>query len=177
MAGLGLMMSPVWATVTDSVYNVQMNLTDQNGQQRSLDAMRGKPVLVAMFYTSCQMVCPMIMEAMKATDAQLTAAQRDNLALLLVSFDPQRDTVMALKATAEQRGLSSPRWTLARSDDRSVRRLAAVLGVRYRPTPDGEFNHTSTIFLLDADGRIAARTNKISGVDPALVAQIRKLAG
>lgn len=172
---LALLAAPSFATVTDSVYNLQITLTDQLGNARPLDALRGRPVLVTMFYTSCQMVCPMIIEAIRANEALIPAAERDKLAVLMVSFDPDRDSVSVLKATADKRGLEAPHWTLARSDAKSVRRLAAVLGVQYRPTADGEFNHSSTIFLLDGEGRIAARTNRLSGADPALVSRVRAL--
>jgi protein SCO1/2 len=33
--------------------------------------------------------------------------------------------------------------------------------VRYRELADGEFNHTSTLVLLDAEGRVLARTENI----------------
>jgi protein SCO1/2 len=55
-----------------------------------------------------------------------------------------------------------------------VRSVAGVLDVRYRQLSDGEFNHTSALILLDANGRILARTEKMgSEVDPAFVAAVR----
>ena len=55
---------------------------------------------------------------------------------------------------------------------------AGVLGIRYRQLADGEFNHTSALVLLDADGRVAARTEIIgSKPDPAFVASVRKAVG
>lgn len=176
-AAFALLATPSFATPTDSVYQLQLTLTDQAGTARPLDALRGRPLLVTMFYTSCQMVCPMIVEAIRANEAQLTPAEREKLAVLMVSFDPERDTVAVLKATADERHLAAPHWTLARSDAKSVRRLAAVLGIQYRPTAGGEFNHSSTILLLDAEGRIAARTNRLSGADPALVSRAKALLG
>jgi protein SCO1/2 len=174
-AALAWLGAHAFGAPTDSVYNLQITLTDQLGQARPLDTLRGRPVLITMFYTSCQMVCPMIVEAIRATEQKLTPEQRDKLAVLMVSFDTERDTVPVLKATADKRGLAAPHWTLARSDAKSVRRLAAVLGIQYRPTADGEFNHSSTLLLLDGEGRIAARTNQISGADPAMVARIKAL--
>ena len=57
---------------------------------------------------------------------------------------------------------------------RSVRAIAGVLGVRYRVLADGEFNHTGVLVLLDADGRIVARSTKTSGtVDPQFMDRIR----
>lgn len=168
---------PSVAAVSDSVYNLPITLTDQLGQSRPLEALRGRPVLVTMFYTSCQMVCPMIVEAIRANEARLSVAEREKLSVLMVSFDPDRDTVAVLKETADRRELAAPHWTLARSDAKSVRRLAAVLGIQYRRTSDGEFNHSSVILLLDAEGRIAARTHQLSGADPALVGRAGALLG
>jgi protein SCO1/2 len=57
-----------------------------------------------------------------------------------------------------------------------VRSVAGVLGVRYRQLADGEFNHTSALLLLDRDGRIVARTEKIgSVVDPEFIAAVHRV--
>jgi protein SCO1/2 len=62
---------------------------------------------------------------------------------------------------------------LANADDNGVRKVAALLGVRYRRLANGEFNHSSALFLLDADGRIVAKTEKIGATpDPEFVAQV-----
>jgi protein SCO1/2 len=47
-----------------------------------------------------------------------------------------------------------------------------VLGLQYRQLPDGGFNHSSELILLDADGRIAARTNVLGRLDPTFVKSI-----
>ena len=61
---------------------------------------------------------------------------------------------------------------------RLERDVAGVLGVRYRQLADGGFNHSSALILLDADGRILARTEKIgSQPDPDFVAAVRKAVG
>ena len=55
-----------------------------------------------------------------------------------------------------------------------MREIAGVLGIRYRALADGEFNHTSALVLLDAEGRVLARTEQIgSKVDPQFMAQVR----
>ena len=51
-----------------------------------------------------------------------------------------------------------------------------MLGVRYRQLADGGFNHTSALVLLDGDGRIVARTEKIgSVVDPEFIAAVHRV--
>lgn len=159
----------------DSVYNLPMQLTDQDGHRQTLAERRGRPQLVTMFYTTCQMVCPMIIDSMRLTRSALDPATRAQIDLLAVSFDPAKDDVAALHSYAQKRRLDPHIWTVARAEPAQVRQLSGVLGLQYRKLPDGEFNHSSELILLDADGRIAARTNRIGKLDPAFVESIRKL--
>ena len=56
-----------------------------------------------------------------------------------------------------------------------MRKVAGVLGIRYRLLADGEFNHTGALVLLDAEGRILARTETIgSKPDPEFLAAVRE---
>ena len=159
----------------DSVYQLPLRLTDQNGRTFDWRAARGKPQLVSMFYGSCRYVCPLIVEAGKAVEKSLTADERGRLGVMLVSMDPARDTPKALAALAKERRID-PSWVLASPKPGDVRSVAGVLDVRYRQLSDGEFNHTSVLILLDADGRIVARTEQIgSRPDPAFVAAVKAL--
>jgi protein SCO1 len=158
---------------TDSVYQLPVQLVDQSGRNFALSSHRGQPMLVSMFYTSCQFVCPMLVETIRHTQAQLSAAQRDRLAVLMVTFDPTHDTVAVLKQTAEQRQLDANIWQLARTDASSVRKIAAVLGVQYRALGNGDFKHTTTVLLLDGEGRIKGRTSQLGSADPEFVRLVK----
>ena len=92
--------------------------------------------------------------------------------MLAVSFDPAWDDVATLRTCAEKHKLDPYIWTLARAEPAQVRQLSGVLGLQYRQLPDGEFNHSSELILLDVDGRIAARTTVIGKLDPAFVKAI-----
>ncbi len=105
---------------TASIYQLDATLTDQAGRAHGLDMYRGHPVLITMFYASCPAACPLIIDTLRATEKDLTAAQRADLRVLMISIDPERDTVAALRSLAEQRRIDTTRWTLARAD--SVRR-------------------------------------------------------
>ena len=128
-----------------------------------------------MFYASCQMVCPMIVDSLRATRNALTPAEQARIDILAVSFDPARDSVAVLRDYALKRKLDAPAWTLARAESAQVRQLSGVLGLQYRQLPDGEFNHSSELILLDADGRIMARTARIGRLDRAFVAEVVRL--
>lgn len=158
----------------DSVYHLDAAFTDQQGREFVLAQRRGKPQLVAMFYTSCRYVCPLIIDSAKGVERTLDEGERERLGILLVSMDPARDDTAALGRVAEKRRLDPQRWTLARTGSDDVRRLAALLGVRYRALSDGEFNHTSALVLLDADGRRIASTARLGAVpDPEFVAKLK----
>lgn len=162
----------------DSVYQLALPLTGQDGRTADWRALRGKPRVVAMFYTSCQYMCPLIVESGKAVERQLDQAQRARLGMVLISMDPARDTPAALRKVATARGVDDARWLLASPPTAKVREVAGVLGVRYRQLPNGDFNHSSVLVLLDAQGRILARTEKVGTVpDPAFVAAVRKAVG
>ncbi|MFC4526319.1 SCO family protein [Dyella halodurans] len=158
----------------DSIYQLGIKLTDQGGHSWTLSERRGRVQLITMFYTSCAMVCPMTVDTMKATRKALDEPARDKLDLLAVSFDPARDNVAALQQYAQKRQLDAPHWTLARAEPQDVRALSALLGLQYRQLPDGDFNHSTELILLDPDGRIIARTTVIGRVDPTFVDAVRK---
>lgn len=162
---------PVWPG--DSVYQLALPLTDQDGAAIGLDQGQGHPMLVTMFYTSCQFVCPMLVDALRDTQAALSPAERERVGVLMVSFDPERDTVQVLRRTADERGLDRAHWTLARTDAAGARKLGALLGIRFRALPDGDYNHTSALVLLDARGRVVGRTTQLGRADPAFVRKIR----
>jgi len=156
----------------DSLYRLDIALVDQDGHGFRLAERRHKPVLVSMFYTSCQYVCPLIIDTLRKTQGALAQDGGKKLDVLLVSFDPERDTPARLKQVFGERKLDA-NWTLARTDETSVRKLAAVLDIQYRALANGDVNHSSTITLLDGEGRILARTDKIGAVDAEFVAKAR----
>lgn len=154
----------------NSLYQLDLPLTDQTGRTFAFGELRGRPQLVAMFYTSCRYVCPLIIDTAKAVEHALPEDLRPRLQVLLVSIDPERDDVAALAAVAKRRSLDGARWRLVRTDAAHVRELAAALGIQYRRLVDGEFNHASVLTLLDADGRIVRQSRTLGSADPDFVA-------
>ena len=162
---------------SDSVYQLPLSLTDQDGRTADWRQRRGKPQLVSMFYTSCQYICPLIVDSGKAIERQLTPTQQKRVGIVLISMDPARDNPAALRSVVDKRKLDTQRWTLAAPPVADVRAAAGVLGVRYRQLADGEFNHTSALVLLDADGRVLARTEQMgSRPDPEFIEAVRRAA-
>lgn len=160
-----------------SIYHLESEWTDDRGRPFQLASLRGRPVAMAMIYTSCTYVCPLIVEALKRVEHALPGEARGKVQFLLVSFDPQRDTVQALAAYRGKRHLPEHGWTLLRGAPGAVLELAAVLGVRYRPDGKGDFAHSNLLTVLDAQGRVSYQQVGLAqgpeGCRQALLAALR----
>jgi len=160
---------------SDSLYRLDVPLTDQSGADARLGEAAKGPALISMFYASCPHTCPILITSIRMIEEQLTPDERGRLRVLLVSFDPERDTPEKLATLAAEHHVDLSRWTFATPVAADVRLIAAALDVRYRKLPDGEFNHSVVITLLDREGHPAARTSKLGEPDPEFLAAVRGL--
>lgn len=161
----------------DSAYQLAARLTDSAGRTVEWRELRGRPRIATMFYTSCQYICPLTVDSLRAIERSLTPAEREQVGYVLITIDPERDTPARLAAVRTERHLESAAWLLLRPEPSDLRGLAGILGIRYRELADGEFNHTTTLVLLDAEGRVLARTERVGGsADPEFLAAVRAAA-
>jgi protein SCO1 len=156
----------------DSLYQLSVPLIDQAGKGTTLDRYQGGPVVVTMFYGSCPHVCPMLISTIQRFERDLPGKNRARLRVLMVSLDPKRDTPAKLTEVAQRHRVDLARWTLARAEAGDVRRLAASLNIQYRELPDGEFNHSTVITLLDGQGRIVKQTTSLLRPEPEFSAAL-----
>jgi protein SCO1/2 len=178
LAGMLLLMSPWAGAAEDSrevtLYDLRESLTIQDGQAVGLDVHRGSKVLVTMFYSGCQATCPLIIDTLRAVEHKLGATQRSQLRVLLISFDPERDTIEVLRELAATRRIDTRRWTVARADAAAVRRIAAALDIAYRRLPAGQISHANVITVLGTQGEILARSTELGAADAVLLEALRK---
>ncbi len=157
-----------------SIYHLDVKLTDQHGIARSLDVFRGHPVIISMFYATCPNVCPVLISTIQMMERKLPADELAKLRVILVSVDPETDTPEILSRVAAKHHIELDRWMLARATPQDVRKIAAVLSVKYRKLPDGEFSHTSVLTLVDSEGVVRAQSAKIPGIDDAFFQSIKE---
>jgi len=163
------------ALPADSVWQLNAHITEQNGKTITLKELAGKPRLVSMFYSSCPYMCPLIIDTALAVQHNLSEQELTKLGVLMVSIDPKKDTPKVLQELMTKRKLDPNKWVLARADEKDVRSIAALLNIRYRELEGGDFNHTSVLILLDAQGRIITRTEKMGmQPDPEFLAAVKK---
>src|SRR5690606_24895577 len=120
------------AVGADSIYLLGGTYEDQNGKPFRLEELQGKPVLISMFYATCPHACPMLITDLKRVERALPEHLRDQVQVVLVTFDPDRDSAEKLKALLEAHQVDAKRWRMLRTDPARVQELAAVLGIKYR---------------------------------------------
>ncbi|MCB0349985.1 MAG: SCO family protein, partial [Bdellovibrionales bacterium] len=119
----------------DSLYNLDTKWTNQDGKSVQLKDYLGQPVILSMVYLTCGFMCPTIISEIQSIEAKLDKKIRKDVRVVLVSFDPDRDTPENMKAYAKKRKLDPSKWVmLTNKDDSKIRELAAVLGFKYQKT-------------------------------------------
>ena len=137
-----------------SLYQLDAKFTDDAGRPATLASWRGRPVVLAMFFASCEYACPVLVEDLKRMRAALPEAARAQTQIGLVSFDVARDTPAALNAFRVRMNLDA-NWTLLRGETVGVQDLAMLLGVKFKQDARGQFAHSNLFTVLNAEGEIA----------------------
>jgi protein SCO1/2 len=150
-----------------SVYQLTSTWTDDGGTAMQLARFRGRPVVLAMFFASCEYACPILVNDMQRLRDALPEATRGRTAFVLVSFDVARDTPPALRRYRERAHLDDG-WTLLHGTAEDVQELAMVLGVKYQQDARGQFSHSNLITVLNPAGEVAHQRSGLQGeVAPA----------
>jgi protein SCO1 len=140
----------------------------------ALHDFRGKAVLVFFGFTNCEGACPAALSCEAAALRLLPPGDQAKVAGLLVSVDPDRDTLPALK---EYGHAFHPQILGVTGPDSDLQAIARRYGALYRrqePDRSGNYSvdHTTEVYLVAPDGRLAARMPQ--GTTPeAMAAEIR----
>lgn len=159
----------------DSLYGLPVTLTDAQGVTFDWREMAGKPVLVTMFYGDCASACPVLIESLQRTIAELQP-KPGSLKVLMVSLNPQHDTPASLGHLMHMHKIDAGVFRLAvAADEGQTRAMAAALQIKYRQLDNGEISHNTRVSLLNASGQeIASSIQLKSTADQALLVELRK---
>ena len=146
-----------------------LRLVDQHGRAVSLAEWRGRPAVVTFAFGHCATVCPVVVNDLRAARRR---ANRSDVAIVIVTLDPWRDTPERLATLAQH-------WSLGANDrvlSGSVEEVEAVLDglgiARRRNETTGDVDHATTVFVLGSDGRIRWRGDGgIGGVEGLLASR------
>ena len=160
----------------DSLYQLEIPLETDAGVTVPLSSLRGRPLVVTMFYSRCSSVCPLLTAELQEIERGLAPAARSRVRVLMVTFDAVHDTPRVLKSFAQLHHIDDQRWIVARAAPSDVRMLAAALGIPYRELPDHSFNHSAVISLADQEGVVRARAVGLRAVDAQFLEALRSIA-
>lgn len=157
-----------------SIYHLEGIWKNQEGTETKLSDLSGKPVVMAMVYTTCQHTCPMITSQIQQIRKSIPEQQQKNVRYALVSFDPKGDTPSVLRAYKKKHKLDE-HWILLTGSDLEVRKVAGVLGVNYKKTPDGGFSHSNIIALLDKSGILITKIERLNQDTSMITQKLKQL--
>ena len=144
-----------------SIFQLEHKWTSHQNKIYSLQDLGGLPAVVTMTFASCPGACPLMVSDVKYFDRLLSKKERKKIKYIAFSIDPKRDTPAALTTFYKKMKLDN-RWLLMTSNDDQVREMAAVLGFSYKDIGGGDFTHSTSLFMLSADGVLLARKERSS---------------
>ncbi|MEV6650053.1 SCO family protein [Streptomyces sp. NPDC051219] len=120
------------ATVLDRPFEKpDLVLTDTTGKKYDLrEQTKGKPTLIYFGYTNCPDVCPLTMSNIAIAKKALPKADQDNLRVVFVTTDPERDTPASL---GEWLKAQDPSFVGLTGDFPTIQAGARTLGIGIDP--------------------------------------------
>lgn len=141
--------------VTGADFGRALSLTDHTGTLRTLADWKGKVLVVFFGFTQCPDVCPTTLATMADVMKRL-GPQADDVRVLFVTVDPERDTreVLAPYVTA-----FDPRFVGLYGDEDATRKAAREFKVFYSKVAGSTgatytIDHTAASYVLDREGRL-----------------------
>jgi protein SCO1/2 len=132
-------------------------LTTQAEESLRFKDLRGKVVLVSFVFTTCSGSCPATTHRMSQVAQALQdkgLLKEDRVRLVSITLDPARDTPEALRKYGKMYDADPAHWQFLTGPPDRVAKVIAAWGMWVRPTANGQLDHPSRIFLVDARGRI-----------------------
>lgn len=140
----------------------------------SLDQLEDDQIAVVFFgYTWCPDACPMSLGVVRQVRKQLSEEQRQRIVPLMVSVDPERDTLERLE---EYLGFFGEGFIGATGSTAELDDIAKRYGVIWRKveTPgsaaDYTIDHSVSLYLVNRDGKVLQRVLHSPTPEPLLSA-------
>jgi len=121
----------------------------------------GKPVILALVYYRCPMLCTQILTGLESGLKAVSLNPGQDFEIVSVSFDP-KDTpeIAAAKRQTYVKRYGRPNtingWHFLTGDEASIKALTDAVGFHYKYDPaTDQFAHASGIMIATPDGRLS----------------------
>ena len=146
----------------DARIPLDLPFLDESGHTVRLgDYFAGKPVLLALAYFNCPMLCTQVLNGLASAVPVVGLRPGRDFSVVVVSFDPRdkpRDSAAKRNAylAAEERRGDAAGWHFLTGEPPAIAALTKAVGFRYRFDRDlGQFAHASAAYVVTPDGRLA----------------------
>jgi len=144
---------------------VPLNLTfhDEFGRDVPLSSFfhSKRPVILALVYYRCPMLCTQILSGLESALRVLTFNPGQEFEVVAVSFDP-KDTVEIAAAKKQMylkrynRPNTANGWHFLTGDQANIKALTDTIGYHYKYDPKtDQFAHASGVMIVTPDGRLS----------------------
>ncbi|WP_398496012.1 SCO family protein [Variovorax sp.] len=139
--------------ITGANYGRDFALSDPDGKRRTLADFKGKVVMIFFGFTQCPDICPTALTRAAEVKQQLGAAG-DDLQVIFVTVDPERDTPEVMRAYT---AAFDPSFLGLRGDLAQTEATAKEFKVFYEKVPTRTsytMDHSAFTYLIDRKGRM-----------------------
>jgi protein SCO1/2 len=157
----GLSRSPVDATSSSRLAVIDkaasIDLVDQSGAKLTSKDLQGKVLLVSFIFTTCNGSCPATTHRMSLVQRELKRhdlLKDGRIQLVSITLDPARDKPDVLKDYMRRYDVDAATWSFLTGAPGQVAKTVAAWGMWVKPAANGQLDHPSRIFLVDANGAI-----------------------
>ncbi|MDP7078578.1 MAG: SCO family protein [Candidatus Undinarchaeales archaeon] len=131
-------------------------LLNQDNETISSDQLLGKVKVMSFIYTSCEMpnMCPRTTKNFRRLQESLGEELGGRTVLILVSFDPERDTLGMLKKYGELYGADFSNWHFLGGDEEAIEKILDEYEIIAERQDDETFRHSMIALLIDRDNNV-----------------------
>ncbi len=135
---------------------------DETGQSVQLgDYFGEKPVILTLNYYKCPMLCPLVLDELATSLAQIPLTMGDQFNVVTVSIDPRETPQLAAAAKKKYirrygRPGAEAGWHFLTGEEASIKRLAQAVGFHYAyDAKSDQYAHPAGIMILTPQGKIS----------------------
>ena len=135
---------------------------DEQGREVRLGQFfKGKPVVIALVYYTCPMLCNQVLNGMLGSFRQVSFNLGEQYEVVTVSFDPKETPDLAAKKKetyikAYNRASGEAGWHFLTGDEANIKRLTDAVGFRYLwDEQTKQYAHASGIMIATPEGKLA----------------------
>ena len=135
-----------------------VSFNDEQGNPVTLQALFGKPTILALVYYECPGICTPLLNNLADTLDRSDLVPGKDYQVITISFDPKDTPATAAKKQANylkqfHKPIAPAAWRFLTGTQAAIDQITAAVGFRYT-TAGKDFNHPGVLTILSPEGRV-----------------------